>query len=227
MGREINQLLGRIFAQRHKDGRTDLEAIETAVRSTVHRAGAAALTALLQFPAPAAGPRSLPCSCGQAAHYEGLRSKPLLTVVGGVEVSRPYYLCPGCHAGQFPADVELDIENTGFSPGVRRMQALVGQEAPFDQGRKQMKVLAGLEVTEVRDLAQGDGDLPASDVLVLRLNGLGRVVLRPSGTEPKLKVYLEATTGPCALEDLPEARRSARARLEELRREVAGYIGAR
>jgi len=159
VGREINQLLGRIFAQRHKDGRTDLEAIETAVRSTVHRAGAAALTALLQFPAPAAGPRSLPCSCGQAAHYEGLRSKPLLTVVGGVEVSRPYYLCPGCHAGQFPADVELDIENTGFSPGVRRMQALVGQEAPFDQGRKQMKVLAGLEVTakSVERMAEGIG----------------------------------------------------------------------
>src|SRR5207248_11312403 len=49
--------------------------------------------------------------------------------------------------GQFPADVELDIENTEFSPGVRRMQAVVGQEAPFDHGRQQMKVLAGLEVT--------------------------------------------------------------------------------
>jgi phosphomannomutase len=87
--------------------------------------------------------------------------------------------------------------------------------------------LAGLEVNEVRDLAQGEGDLPASDVLVLRLNGLGRVVLRPSGTEPKLKVYLEATSGPCSLDDLPEARRAVGQRLEELRREVAGYIDAR
>jgi hypothetical protein len=49
--------------------------------------------------------------------------------------------------GQFPADVELDIENTEFSPGVRRMQAVVGQEAPFDHGRRQMKLLADLEVT--------------------------------------------------------------------------------
>ena len=147
MGREINQLLGRIFAQRHKDGRTDLEAIETAVRSTVHQAGAAALTALLQFPAPAAAPGTRPCSCGRAAHYGGLRSKPVLTVVGRAEVSRPYYLCPDCHTGQFPADVELDIKNTEFSPGVRRMQALVGQEASFDHGREQMQVLAGLEVT--------------------------------------------------------------------------------
>ena len=159
MGREINQLLGRIFAQRHKDGRTDLEAIETAVRSTVHQAGAAALSALLQFPAPAADPRTLPCSCGQAAHYGGLRAKPVLTVVGSVEVSRPYYLCPDCHAGQFPVDHELDIENTDFSPGVRRMQALVGQEASFDHGREQMKVLAGLEVTakSVERTAEGIG----------------------------------------------------------------------
>ena len=71
----------------------------------------------------------------------------MLTAVGPVEVSRPYYWCPDCHAGQFPADVELDIENTEFSPGVRRMQALVGQEAPFGHGREQMKVLAGLQVT--------------------------------------------------------------------------------
>ena len=62
-------------------------------------------------------------------------------------MSRPYYLCTHCHTGQFPADVELDIENTEVSPGVRRMQALVGQAAPFDHGREQMKVLAGLEVT--------------------------------------------------------------------------------
>ena len=118
-----------------------------AVRSAMHHAGATALSELLQFPAPAAEQRTLPCACGHRAHYRELRSKPVLTAVGKVEVSRPYYLCPHCRAGQFPADVELDIESTGFSPGVRRMQAMVGQEAPFDHGREQMKILAGLEVT--------------------------------------------------------------------------------
>jgi hypothetical protein len=159
MAREINQLLGRIFAQRRKDGRTDLEAIETALRSALHRAGATGLSELLQFPVPPAHQRTRPCSCGQSAHYGGLRSKPVLTAVGPVEVSRPYYWCPDCHTGQFPADVELDIENTEFSPGVRRMQALVGQAAPFDQGREQMKGLAGLEVTakSVERTAEGIG----------------------------------------------------------------------
>jgi hypothetical protein len=118
-----------------------------AVRSAMQQAGAAALTELLQFEIPSAEQRTLSCSCGQQAHYRELRSKPVLTAVGKVEVSRPYYLCSHCPVGQFPADVELDIENTEFSPGVRRMLATVGQDAPFDHGRQQMKLLADLEVT--------------------------------------------------------------------------------
>jgi len=136
-----------IFQGRRKTGRLDLEALEMAVRSAMHRAGATALTELLQFAVPAADQRILPCACGHPAHYRELRSKPVLTAVGQAEVARPYYLCPHCHAGQFPADVELDIENTEFSPGVRRMLATLGQEAPFDRGRQQMKLLADLEVT--------------------------------------------------------------------------------
>jgi hypothetical protein len=121
--------------------------MEMAVRSAMHQAGAVVLSKLLQLPVPAAGQRHIPCACGHQARYRELRSKPVLTAVGSVEISRPYYLCPHCHASQFPADVELDIENSDFSPGVRRMQAIVGQDAPFDHGRQQMKLLADLEVT--------------------------------------------------------------------------------
>jgi hypothetical protein len=67
-----------------------------------------------------------------ALHFKDLRSKPVLTAVGMLEVSRPYYLCPRRHTGQFPADVALDIENTELSPGMRRMQAMVGQAAPSE-----------------------------------------------------------------------------------------------
>jgi len=116
-------------------------------RAALHQAGAAALTQLLQFAVPAADQRSIPCPCGHQAHYRELRSRQLLTALGEVELSRPYYLCPRCHHGQFPTDLELDIDKTEFSPGVRRMHALVGQDAPFDHGREQMKVLAALEVT--------------------------------------------------------------------------------
>lgn len=136
-----------VFNGRRRTGFLDLEAIEMAVRSAMHQAGAAALTELLRFAAPEEDQRTIPCSCGHAARYRELRSKPVLTAVGRVEVSRPYYLCADCHCGQFPGDVELDIQRTEFSPGVRRMLAVVGQYAPFDQGREQMQLLAGLEVT--------------------------------------------------------------------------------
>jgi hypothetical protein len=71
----------------------------------------------------------------------------VLTAVGVAEGVRPYYLCEPCHRGQFPVDVELAIENTELSPGVRRRLAAVGQEAAFAHGRQQMELLAGLSVT--------------------------------------------------------------------------------
>ena len=145
--REIDQWLHVLFNGRRKTGHLDLEAIEMMIRSAMHRAGAAGLTELLQLPVPPAEQRTVPCSCGHTAHYRELRSKPVLTAVGRVEVSRPYYLCSHCHNGQFPADIELDIESTEQSPGVRRMLAVVGQAAPFDHGRQQMEALAGLAVT--------------------------------------------------------------------------------
>jgi hypothetical protein len=79
-----------IFQERRKTGRLDLEATEMALRAAMHHAGAAALSELLQFSVPAAGQRSIPCSCGHQAGYPELRSKTVLTAVGEVPISRPY-----------------------------------------------------------------------------------------------------------------------------------------
>jgi len=129
------------------------------MRSAMHQAGAAALSELLKFDAPGPEQRQLPCPCGHMADYVGLRSKTVLTVVGEAESKRPYFLCDHCHRGQFPIDVELDIVNSEFSPGVRRMLATVGQQAAFEQGRQQMELLAGLSVTTkaVERTAEGIG----------------------------------------------------------------------
>jgi hypothetical protein len=139
--------LGRIFAERKQTGGIDLEAVEMGFRAALHQAGAAALSQLLRFPEPTAELCNIPCPCGHQARYRELRSRRILTALGEVELSRPWYLCRHCHNGQFPVDRQLDLENRDCSPGVRRMQALVGQEMPFEHGREQMKVLADLEVT--------------------------------------------------------------------------------
>jgi hypothetical protein len=89
--------------------------VEIALRAALHQAGTAALSQLLRFPEPAEEQRIIACPCGQQARYRELRSRRILTALGEVEITRPWYLCPHCHRGQFPADHELDIENTDFS----------------------------------------------------------------------------------------------------------------
>jgi phosphomannomutase len=82
--------------------------------------------------------------------------------------------------------------------------------------------LADLPVTAVTDLAAGDGGLPPSDVLTYRLTG-ARVVIRPSGTEPKLKCYLEVVE-PVGGRPLGQARAAASGRLGPLHAAVAALV---
>jgi len=80
-------------------------------------------------------------------------------------------------------------------------------------------VFGGEPVAGLTDLAEGSGappmTVPRADVLIFRLAG-GRVVLRPSGTEPKIKCYIEIIE-PAAGRSLAAAREAAAARLVPLR----------
>ena len=58
--------------------------------------------------------------------------------------------------------------------------------------------LAGSPVTTATDLAEGSAELPATDALLYLTAAGDRVIVRPSGTEPKLKCYLEVVV-PVAL----------------------------
>ncbi|HEY6371097.1 MAG TPA: ISKra4 family transposase [Candidatus Sulfotelmatobacter sp.] len=138
--------MNAVFQDRRKAGRLDLEAVETVIRSAMHEAGAAALTKLLEYDPPDEDQRTIPCSCGHSARYKELRSKTVLTVLGPVKLNRPYYLCGHCSKGQCPVDVELGVSEIESSPGVRRMEAVMGSEMPFASGCGPMKVLAGLDV---------------------------------------------------------------------------------
>jgi len=55
-----------------------------------------------------------------------------------------------------------------------------------------LKSIAGINVTAFTDYAKGVGNLPKSDVVKFTLEGDASVIVRPSGTEPKLKVYYTA-----------------------------------
>jgi phosphomannomutase len=87
-------------------------------------------------------------------------------------------------------------------------------------------------VTGLTDLATGagtggkagNGAVPRADVLIFRLAG-GRVVLRPSGTEPKIKCYIEITE-PVAGRSLAQARAAAAGRLAPLRAALEALLAA-
>ena len=137
-----------------------------AMRAAMHRAGAQALSQLLRGDPPGPDEREVSCAVRPQSHYREMRARRVLTAVGEIGLLRPWYLCPHCHNGQCPADAALDIEKTDLSPGVRRMLALVGADAPFDHGRQQLELLAGLAVTAkaVERTAEAIGaDIAAGD----------------------------------------------------------------
>ena len=82
--------------------------------------------------------------------------------------------------------------------------------------------LGGLEVESVDDLAAGDGGLPPTEGLRYRLASGARVIVRPSGTEPKLKCYLEVVVpvDPDLDDGVDAARISAASRLDALRDDI-------
>jgi phosphomannomutase len=84
--------------------------------------------------------------------------------------------------------------------------------------------LGGRAVTAVEDLSVGSADLPPTDGLRYRLDGDGRLIVRPSGTEPKLKCYLE-TVVPVSDGDVGAARRTAAASLAAIKADLAAALG--
>lgn len=92
--------------------------------------------------------------------------------------------------------------------------------------------LAGLQVTRADDLNRGTESLPPTDGLRYYLSGSpeagiesARVVVRPSGTEPKLKCYLEVVVPVESADGLPEARGRAAGTLAAIKDDLSAAAG--
>ncbi|VXB16776.1 putative phosphomannomutase [Microbacterium sp. 8M] len=94
---------------------------------------------------------------------------------------------------------------------IGRIMAALRQDPPSAFGDR--------AITASEDLLSADSGAPAGDVLRYRLADGSRVIVRPSGTEPKLKVYLDARA------DSAEAARAAVAELDAAIRELLARLG--
>lgn len=86
-------------------------------------------------------------------------------------------------------------------------------------------VLAGAAVISYDDLDQGYQGLPPTEGVRIATDAADRVIVRPSGTEPKLKCYLEVVAPVGSAAELPEVRDSATARLDQIKDELRQVLG--
>lgn len=84
--------------------------------------------------------------------------------------------------------------------------------------------LGGVAVSDVFDLAQGFEGLAPTDGLLLQLGTSGRVVVRPSGTEPKLKTYIEITAPPTNETPLAQQRSACAALVASVRADLESML---
>lgn len=86
-------------------------------------------------------------------------------------------------------------------------------------------LFAGSPVSTVSDLAAGGDGLPPTDAMAFTTADDSRIIVRPSGTEPKLKCYLEVIEPVASPEDLPAAGERARRRLAAVRADTGTALG--
>ena len=103
----------------------DLESLEIHIRTTMHEVGSVMLEKFINSDGGGYRGTTLPCEQGHVFEFKEYRDKEVLTVLGSVTIRRAYYYDPRCKQGYCPKDKDLDIEETSFSPGVRRMMAKV------------------------------------------------------------------------------------------------------
>jgi hypothetical protein len=183
----------------------DLEAWETALRAAVLSCGAKILGGLLDGIGSGRRPERVLCECGIPMESQGLKEKELLTILGPVTYSRSMFQCSACQATRYPGDEVLDVVETTRSPGLRRMMARAGSKSTFKEGREDLNVYAGIEVSakDVERVAERLGqqmEIWSSQERQTLLQH--NETVRPEKTLPILYISYDGTGVPMTKEEL-------------------------
>lgn len=171
----------------------DLEAMESGIRGQVLGMGGVILQRLLSRTDGGYRGSSIRCRCGEKARFIGYRTKMLRTLLGAIEIRRAYYHCARCHRGKIPQDEIWDIQQCGFSPGLRRLMSRIGAQESFGLASEDLRELAGVEVCckEVERISEEVGrEMRALEQDRCEQVFLGQLVTLPC-TQEEEKVYIE------------------------------------
>jgi hypothetical protein len=192
----VERIVTLSFRDKAKLGHADLESLEIHLRSSMHSVGSRMLEKLLNSDGGDYQGRTQPCEKGHVFEFKEYRNKKVLTVLGSVTVRRAYYYDERCKKGCCPKDTALDIEGTSLSPGVRRIMARAGANAPFALGHEDIKEMAGIEVDpkEIERVShQIGGEMELFNQETALLSGDS---VSPSESIPKMYIAIDGTGVP-------------------------------
>ncbi|MER2137247.1 MAG: phospho-sugar mutase, partial [Arthrobacter sp.] len=117
----------------------------------------------------------------------------------------------GLHASD---QLSIRVADLGLIP---QMMTRLREQPPVSLG--------GSPVVSAVDLSAGSADLPPTDGMLYLTGDETRIIVRPSGTEPKLKCYLEVIEPVSGRDELPAARAAAAERLAAAKADIAAALG--
>ena len=174
------------------------------------RGGAGVLGSLLAHWQRHGSKEAILCGCGQRMSSRGRRAKKLLTTLGSVPFGRSFYQCQACHQSRFPDDEQLDIRQTTYSPGVRRLMARAGSQTQFEQAAEDLLCYAGLKVEprEIERVAEEVGRQVEQWLSAQQGQSLQGVGPSPALPEPLPKFYIsfDGTGVPMRMHELAGRR---------------------
>lgn len=106
-----------------------LEELERQTLALVKEFGQVLLAGVCAVVAAGVPAREQPCACGGAARYVRPRAAQVLTLLGGISITRAYYHCAQCHCGHAPLDRQLGYCAGSISAGLEEVLALLGATA--------------------------------------------------------------------------------------------------
>lgn len=95
--------------------------------------------------------KSLQCAtCTPLLRARPVVSRTVETLIGEIEVQRPYFYCPHCHRGRYPLDEVLELRAGRIQRDVQQAVADLATELPYDTAATLFGHLSGLAVSSER-----------------------------------------------------------------------------